>query len=310
MNFRRIVAIAVAIVLVAFVATYIWSPFHAAAALGQAVRNGDRDALSIQVDFPAVRASLKDQFVAQLARRAAGNKAFKKNPLIGLALMFLPTIVDRIVDAVVTPDGVIAILSRPMGGPGAHGQAKTKWNHSWHFIDLDHFKTEYSEAEDPSIAFGLLFERRGLFAWKLARLDVPADELAKRIEQSGDEGRAEAGSATKADAEANEPLPAQVGGCSIVIVKQVATRLQDEDGTPVPGSGSAIDYTNGGSQVSYDSIDGIDHSKRGDSVRVCLVAIPEHCPPGDNRGRIYTATNLRTHEQWTASDSEHSCGGA
>jgi len=309
MGSSRIVAIPVAIVLAAFFAAYVWSPFRAAAALGQAVRDGDRDSLSIQVDFPSVRESLKDQFVAQLVRQT-DNKAFKKNPLIGLALMFLPTIANRIVDAVVTPDGIIALLSRPMGGRSGRGQGKTKWNHNWHFIDLGHFKTEYSEANEPSITFGLLFERRGIFTWKLVRLDVPTDELAKRMEQSSDEGRADAGGATNAAAEQNGALPGRVGGCSIVTVKQVGTRLQDADGTPVPGSGSAIAYADGGSQVSYDTIDGIDHSKPGDAVRLCLVSIPERCPPGDSRGRIYAATNLRTHEQWTAADSEHSCGGA
>ena len=31
---------------------------------------------------------------------------------------------------------------------------------------------------------------------------------------------------------------------------------------------------------------------------------------GDNRGKIYTTTNLRTLDSWTLTDSEHSCGGA
>jgi hypothetical protein len=41
-----------------------------------------------------------------------------------------------------------------------------------------------------------------------------------------------------------------------------------------------------------------------------LVSIPKGCPKGDHRGKIYKATNLRTHGQWTLPDAEHSCGGA
>ena len=39
-------------------------------------------------------------------------------------------------------------------------------------------------------------------------------------------------------------------------------------------------------------------------------SVPENCPPGDDRGKIYKATNLRTNESWEAPDSQHSCGGA
>ncbi|MEZ5960517.1 MAG: hypothetical protein R3C30_08810 [Hyphomonadaceae bacterium] len=75
-------------------------------------------------------------------------------------------------------------------------------------------------------------------------------------------------------------------------------------------SGSAIEYANGRVQIDYNFIEGIHNSHRGDVVRLCLTDIPIGCPPGDDRGRTYKATNLRTRESWSAIDSEHSCGGA
>jgi len=51
-------------------------------------------------------------------------------------------------------------------------------------------------------------------------------------------------------------------------------------------------------------------ARTGDRVKLCLVAISDECPPGDDRGKVYKAINLRTHKSWTALDSEHSCGGA
>jgi hypothetical protein len=54
----------------------------------------------------------------------------------------------------------------------------------------------------------------------------------------------------------------------------------------------------------------IHRSRPGDKAKVCLVSIPKNCPPNDDRGKVYRATNLRTGESWEAPDSQHSCGGA
>ena len=43
---------------------------------------------------------------------------------------------------------------------------------------------------------------------------------------------------------------------------------------------------------------------------VNLTKLSDGCPPGDDRGKVYRATDLRTHASWEASDSEHMCGGA
>jgi len=99
-------------------------------------------------------------------------------------------------------------------------------------------------------------------------------------------------------------LPTEIGACSETTIEDIGYRLGD------PDSGSAISYANGGGQVSYDTIPEIHRSRVGDPVRLCLVSIPEDCPPGDDRGKVYSATNLRTGESWEAPDSQHSCGGA
>lgn len=106
-------------------------------------------------------------------------------------------------------------------------------------------------------------------------------------------------------------LPKRVGACMKTTIKSVETRLMDgSTGKPIPGSGSAVSFANGGYQVSYDTVPAIEHSHPGDPVRMCLVSIPRGCPKGDTRGRVYSTTNLRTHKSWRLPDSEHSCGGA
>jgi hypothetical protein len=99
--------------------------------------------------------------------------------------------------------------------------------------------------------------------------------------------------------------PQEVGACVDTAVTLVGPRLEG-----VPDSGSAIEYANGMAQVDYSVVPAIANSQVGDAVRVCLVSVPENCPPGDDRGRVYSATNARTGETWTAPDSQHMCGGA
>ena len=106
-------------------------------------------------------------------------------------------------------------------------------------------------------------------------------------------------------------LPTKVGQCVDTTIKGVGNRLEDgATNKPMPGSGSAISFANGGYQVSYEQVPAVDSSRPGDPVRMCLASIPQGCPPGDDRGREYKTTNLRTHRSWNLPDAEHSCGGA
>jgi hypothetical protein len=104
-----------------------------------------------------------------------------------------------------------------------------------------------------------------------------------------------------------EALPDSVGACSETTITLIGGRLRGDD---TFASGTAVLYDNGGRQISYDREEGAIASEVGDRVRLCLASIPEGCPPGDDRGRVYVATNLRTGASWEMPDSAHMCGGA
>lgn len=119
------------------------------------------------------------------------------------------------------------------------------------------------------------------------------------------------GTAQTATANHTGVLPTIVGSCDLTTVSQVGTRLMDgTTNAPIPGTGSAIWYADKGYQVSYEQVPGIDSSQVGDEVKLCLVSVPSDCPPGDDRGKVYSATNVRTGATWQEQDAEHSCGGA
>ncbi len=99
------------------------------------------------------------------------------------------------------------------------------------------------------------------------------------------------------------------GECFKTRVGRITNRLEDQ-GRPVAGSGSAIVLADGHYNVSYDQLPAIDRSRPGDPVRLCVLSVPHHCPPNDNRGITYRGRNLRTGLSWRATDAEHFCGGA
>ena len=109
-------------------------------------------------------------------------------------------------------------------------------------------------------------------------------------------------------------LPTEVGKCSTTAVAEIGYRLYhpgaDQNLVPVVGSGSSVTYTNGLFQYWYEQISGVDQSQIGDPVLLCLVSISANCPLGDDYGRVYSATNLRTGESWQAVDGLRKCVGA
>jgi hypothetical protein len=104
-----------------------------------------------------------------------------------------------------------------------------------------------------------------------------------------------------------DDLPTRIGACSETKITFIGGRLEGDANFE---TGTAVQFDNGGTQISYDREEGVATSRVGDPVRICLVSIPEGCPPGDDRGKVYATTNLRTGASWEMPDSSHMCGGA
>jgi hypothetical protein len=109
-------------------------------------------------------------------------------------------------------------------------------------------------------------------------------------------------------------VPRTTGQCRTTTIALIAGRV-----TPRPDRemGYTMIYRNGMTQVDYRVYPGVLRSRVGDRVRLCVVGLPEvadlphhRCPPGDERGYQYRATNLRTHLSWTSANAAHSCAGA
>lgn len=157
--------------LVLFAIAYFGSPYLAARNLKEAAKSVDADALESSVDFPAVRDSLKSQLNAALVKKMSKDASMKSNPFAGLGLMMAPAIIDRMVDSFVTPDG-IAAMARGQKPNEAKTDASNRIDYSSSWVNLDRFRVRMRNPEQTKYGASLLFERRGLFSWKLIRIEI------------------------------------------------------------------------------------------------------------------------------------------
>ena len=168
-----------------FVLTYAASPLLAARSLVQAARTGDEKALERQVDFPAFRASLKDELSERMVAEMSEYSRLGDSGLSGLASLLAPALVGGAVDAFVTPQAISAMvqegeapkpdLAKVEPETGTRSESK-KVRQSWGYRDLDTFAVTLTRDDQPDERVSLLMKRRNLFGWKLAGIDLSKPE--------------------------------------------------------------------------------------------------------------------------------------
>lgn len=171
---------------------YALSPFQAFAALAAAARVGDSARLEQLVDFPAVREGLKEQLNARLSNALDTDRALSKGPFGALGALLGPTVVDQVVDAAVTPEGVAAIVrsgKAPLSDvtpgktalpppeaaappPPAAEAAPPKSKTRFAYTDLNHVRATTLSNDSDRTPLTWVLERRGI-GWKLVRIELP-----------------------------------------------------------------------------------------------------------------------------------------
>lgn len=182
---KLLTGIAVAAVAV-FAVAWAAAPVVAAQGLIHAAKAGDARKLERLVDFPALRESLKDELNAEVAARMRRDPDMAGSPLGGLGMMLAPMILSGAVDTLVTPQVVADMVrtaeapdpTRPPAEtvPERNDKADADDIHqAWGYRDLDHFAVTLTDRDRPDQHLALILERRGLFAWKLAAVDLQSE---------------------------------------------------------------------------------------------------------------------------------------
>lgn len=175
----RSLKVAVVAVLALQVAWYAASPYIAFQRMRDAAERNDAEAFSAYIDFPAVRESLKTELTAKMM--AEVGEATDDNPLAGAGAAFAMRIMSPMIDAMVSPQGIMLMMQgRKFGGrwesgaaPSATSAPPRELTVSSGYVDLNTFDVSVGPHDDAATRFGLRFKRQGLLSWKLTSIDIP-----------------------------------------------------------------------------------------------------------------------------------------
>lgn len=168
--------------LVVLLLVYIASPYYSLWRFGETIRANDMHALAARVDFPRVRDSLKKQ----IRDHFIGVRETKKDDLVAQLLTASgPSLLDQLIDAYVTPDGLATIIGNPAPIRNATSLASLS-SVSRERKEIDWSKARRAfftsprdfAAEHEGIT--LRFRCNGL-GWKLREIDLNLEENAETL---------------------------------------------------------------------------------------------------------------------------------
>lgn len=157
------------------------APVLAAQALLRAAKAGDESRIEQMVDFPSLRESLKSELNAELMARMNRDPRMADSGLGGLGMMLAPMILSGAVDTLVTPAVVARMVNtaeapdptrRPPPEPARDEADGDDIHQAWGYRSLNEFAVTLTDRDQPDDRLALILERRGLFDWKLAAVDL------------------------------------------------------------------------------------------------------------------------------------------
>jgi hypothetical protein len=169
----------------AFVGWYYFSPIYTLSQMKSAAESKDAGKLSAYVDYGALRADLKDDL-----RRTMTNEVAGQSPtgIAAIGSAFAMAMLDPMIDAMVTPDGVEAMLAQ--GRPKQPADSKTQPNSKPErspvqppvaapaknpVIERNGLSEFRVRSKDPNKG-AIVFRRRGL-GWKMVGVDLPQSPI-------------------------------------------------------------------------------------------------------------------------------------
>lgn len=161
---------------------FYYTPYMAVNNVKKALAARDAVALADYVNFPALRENLKANIGAELARKQG-------NPLQALGAALVMVAINPILDTMLTPDGLALMMQghRPdllkdgRNKPRPEGESSQAADSGGNetrmgYEGFDRFivTVKKKTGQDAPVVF--VFQREGLFAWKLAGLRLSADK--------------------------------------------------------------------------------------------------------------------------------------
>lgn len=183
---RKLIAGVAAGAVALFALAWAAAPVLTAQALIRAARTGDVGKIERLVDFPVLRESLKTELHAEVVARMRRDPRVAESGLGGLGMMLAPMLVSGAVDVLVTPEVVADMVrtaeapdpTRPADPDPADAADGEDIHQAWGYRSLNAFAVTLTDRDRPDDRLALILERRGLFEWKLAAVDIQTGAAA------------------------------------------------------------------------------------------------------------------------------------
>ena len=177
------ITIAAAVAVIVIAATAYASPYYALHQIKTALAERNAEALAEHVDFPALRTSVKAQLETSMARSIEAT-AGSGNPLAALGQSIASAMLGKMVDTMVSPAGVVALVNKSAVSPQAETSAdapadgaRKKADYSAGYAGLNTFvvRAKDGNAQDGA----LVLQRHGVWGWKLSSIEIASAMVAR-----------------------------------------------------------------------------------------------------------------------------------
>jgi hypothetical protein len=152
---------------------YAGSPYLAVAMMRRAGQEGDYASMNEYIDYARLRENFKGQFNARLVKQVTNGRSDA-----GTGLALAPLVIDQMIDAFVTPEGVASMLEGADAEEAKEGKkfdAKTDEPSTitqGYVGGLSRFAVRI---ESDDVMTTVIFRRSGFATWKLTEVELPDD---------------------------------------------------------------------------------------------------------------------------------------
>ncbi|WP_255487894.1 DUF2939 domain-containing protein [Synechococcus sp. TAK9802] len=176
------------------------SPWLALRDLTHAFEDQDTRKIEKLIDFPELREDIKVTAKATVMKSAAIE--LEGNPFAAMGIMMANTIVDPIIDQVISPAGLQLLFSageRPGGADGVHenidaiardlipssdgGKASDGIEVKTEYVGINEFEAQVRNVEMLNESVSFYMRREGLGGWKVDGIRIPESLVEKFMEE-------------------------------------------------------------------------------------------------------------------------------
>ena len=176
------------ITIVVVICGYLYaSPYLALNNIKKAAEAGDTEKLSTYIDYPSVRESFKSQVKASVMKDMANSNS---DGWEALGEMLAVAMVDKVVDAMVTPEGVTLMLQgkdirdaikQDLATEDVKQEQNVKFESSTRYLTINDFELTLKRL-DTDKKLKVIMHRNGL-SWKVTKLALDLDQNSVALDQ-------------------------------------------------------------------------------------------------------------------------------